>query len=231
MTLTKCANPIVECNNGMKPGQHLRAELLRLGFDQVAASIAIRVSRQSINNIINGRQAISRAMAGKLGRLTGRTSDYWLAQSFGRKGARKMVPRSKQKGVLVNHEIIRAIVDGLMVVDPFDRKNVQTASLHLTVGDVLSNDGIIRIGRDGFELKPGKSVKVRTEERIHLPLDFFCRTAPTRQFASAAGVTSLGFQIGPGFKGKLEFFVMNLGATSVQLRPGVSIAALEIWRL
>lgn len=64
------------------PGEHLRATIVRLGFDQVGLSKALGVSRQSINNIINGRQAISRAMARKLGVLTRKPSGYWLRDSF-----------------------------------------------------------------------------------------------------------------------------------------------------
>jgi addiction module HigA family antidote len=70
------------------PGAHLRAEIERLGLDQVAIAEATGVSRQTINNIVNGRQAISRAMAAKLGRLTGRSSDYWLRSRFSRAGRR-----------------------------------------------------------------------------------------------------------------------------------------------
>lgn len=64
------------------PGEHLRAEIGRLGLDQAKLGAAIGVSRQSINNIINGRQQVSRAMAKKLGALTGCADDYWLRNSF-----------------------------------------------------------------------------------------------------------------------------------------------------
>ena len=64
------------------PGEHLRSEIERLGLDQVEVGQALDVSRQSVNNIINGRQPISRAIAMKLGMLTGRASDYWLRNSF-----------------------------------------------------------------------------------------------------------------------------------------------------
>ena len=47
----------------LKPGEHLRAELERLGLNQIAVGKAAGVSRQSINNIVNGRQPISRARA------------------------------------------------------------------------------------------------------------------------------------------------------------------------
>lgn len=64
------------------PGDHLRAELKRLGIDQVTLSTRVGVSRQTVNNIINGRQEISRPIARKLGVLTGRPNDYWLRSSF-----------------------------------------------------------------------------------------------------------------------------------------------------
>lgn len=51
----------------LTPGEHLRAEINRLGLDQVTLSKATGVSRQSINNVINNRQPISRAMAGNPG--------------------------------------------------------------------------------------------------------------------------------------------------------------------
>src|SRR5215470_16993616 len=88
----------------LSPGEHLRAEIERLGLDQVAVSQATGVSRQSINNIVNGRQPVSRAMAGKLGRLTGHSSDYWLRDSFPRDAAR--APLARPFGVLVNHQIL-----------------------------------------------------------------------------------------------------------------------------
>jgi addiction module HigA family antidote len=64
------------------PGEHLLSEIRRLGLSQVEISQALEVSRQTINNIIKGRQPVSRAMARKLGVLTGRASDYWLRDSF-----------------------------------------------------------------------------------------------------------------------------------------------------
>jgi addiction module HigA family antidote len=124
----------------LTPGAHLRAEIQRLGLDQVAVSKATGVSRQSINNIINGRQAISRAMAGKLGRLTGHGSDYWLAAVFSSKGkaTRYADARTSGTGVLVNHQIIRAITDGVISIEPFDANNVRTASSDLTLGKGLT---------------------------------------------------------------------------------------------
>jgi addiction module HigA family antidote len=70
----------MNCNHS--PGEHLQFEIRRLGLSQREASEAIGVSRQSINNIIRGRQPISRKVARKLGELTGQPSDYWLRNEF-----------------------------------------------------------------------------------------------------------------------------------------------------
>lgn len=63
-------------------GEHLRAELRRLGISQARLSTSLEVTRQTINNIINGRQEISRSIARKLGPITGHAADYWLRDSF-----------------------------------------------------------------------------------------------------------------------------------------------------
>lgn len=119
------------------PGAHLRAELRRLGLDQVAVSRATGVSRQSVNNIINGRQAISRAMAGKLGRLTGHSSDYWLSEWFG--GDSPL--RAPVAGVLVNHQIAQAVQDGIIGIEPFVAKHLQAASVDLTLARRATGGG------------------------------------------------------------------------------------------
>lgn len=92
----------------MNAGEHLRAEIQRHGMDQVEVSKATGVSRQTINNIINGRQAISRAMAGRLGRLLGNSSDYWLRRSFPGNAFTSRDERPHTAGILVNHQIVHA---------------------------------------------------------------------------------------------------------------------------
>jgi addiction module HigA family antidote len=64
------------------PGEHLRHEIKRRGLDQTTLSQAIAVSRQSINNIISGRQLISRKMALKLAKKMRQPSDYWLRDKY-----------------------------------------------------------------------------------------------------------------------------------------------------
>lgn len=199
------------------PGEHLRAEIQRLGLDQVAVSKATGVSRQSVNNIVNGRQAISRAMAGKLGRLTGRSSDYWLSAFFAGKG--ETLPREPYiGGVLVNHQIIRAVNDGVIGIAPFDTNNVRIAAIDLTLDKALT-------------LAPGALAAARTKERVELPLDYLGRIGIAGPLASGGILAAHAFQLEPGFKGEVGLCLFNAGKTALKLRLAQPIISLEIFRL
>ena len=230
----------------LSPGEHLRAEIERLGLDQVAVSNATGVSRQSINNIVNGRQPISRAMAGKLGRLTGRSSDYWLRASFARDGvAGKSTGRAAAGteqpdarpfgvGVLVNHQIVRAVHDGILDIDPFVEANVQLASIDLTLDDfVITTAGEKLDISDGqsFVLKGGRTVNVSTRESIEFPRDYIGRVGAMTSLAKIGIMTSHGFQVDPGFQGNLQFCIFNAGGQDFELRSGMPIISLEIMPL
>ncbi len=222
----------------LAPGAHLRAEIQRLGLDQVAVSKATGVSRQSVNNIINGRQAISRAMAGKLGRLTGQSSDYWLREWFPNKGARRgaAMPaiRVAGAGILVNHQILQAVKDGIIGIAPFAAQNLRSASIDLTLNDTLITAGgdRVNIGRaKGFVLEPKASIKATTKERIELPRDYLGRLGGTARLAGHGILVCNALQIEPGFKGRVDFCLFNAGASSFRLRYLDAVLSLEISRL
>jgi dCTP deaminase len=224
----------------LTPGQHLRAEIERLGFDQVAVRKATGVSRQTVNNIVNDRQPISRAMAGKLGRLTGRSSDYWLRASF------SIAPRADHPaksgaglrpfggGVLVNYQITHAVKHGIIAMDPFDEANVQLTSVDLTLGDFLITTEGKKINISGgqrFTLKRNRTVKVSTKELIELPQDYVGRVGAISSLAKNGIFTSVGFQIAPGFCGHLQFCIFNSGRENIELRSGMPIISIEIMSL
>jgi dCTP deaminase len=224
----------------LSPGEHLRAEIERLGLDQVAVSQATGVSRQSINNIVNGRQPISRAMAGKLGRLTGHSSDYWLRAAFPRAPSPRVRPRGTSEmrplgvGVLVNHQIIRAVKDGIIGIDPFDEANVQMASVDLTLDDfIITADGDKIDISDGqsFALKGGRTVNVSTKEWVEFPQDYIGRVGDMASLARLGVMTLHGLQIDPGFKGNLQFCIFNAGARDFALRSGSPVISVEIMPL
>lgn len=220
----------------LTPGAHLRAEIRRLGLDQVAVSKATGVSRQSVNNIINGRQLISRAMAGKLGRLTGRSSDYWLSEWFFEKAGAgaKANMSSRVAGVLVNHQIVQAMKDGIIGIDPFAAQHLQAASIDLTLDDILVTTGGDRIkitGKKGFVLEPGRSINAMTKERIELPRDYLGRIGAAARLAGFGILVATVFQIEPGFKGRVDFCLFNAAGRAIRLRAQDPVLSLEIMRL
>ena len=221
----------------LTPGQHLRAEIERLGLDQVAMCKAVGVSRQTINNIVNDRQPISRAMAGKLGRITGRSSDYWLRASFssalraGQHAKSAAGARPFGDRILVNYQITQAVKNDVIDIDPFDETNVRPASVDLTLGDFLiTTEGkTINIGGgEGFTLQCNRTVSVSTKERIELPQDHVGRVGTVGSLAKIGLLTSAAFQIAPGFDGHLEFCVFNSGRNNIELRSGMPIVSIEI---
>jgi addiction module HigA family antidote len=122
----------------LTPGQHLRAELRRLGLDQVAAGRALGVTRQTINNLVNDRNPISRATASKLAELTGHRADYWLQSAFPADHfatqAKSESPSAAPGGhVLVNQQILRALQEGLIRIEPFAESQLRSASVDLTL--------------------------------------------------------------------------------------------------
>lgn len=224
----------------MTPGAHLRAEIQRLGLDQGIVARDTEVSRQTINNIVNDRQPISRSMAAKLARVTGQSSDYWLRSSFpdaastdGRASALEPQDsrRPESNPVLVNHEIIAAVRDGIIGIDPFCKDNVRRASIDLTLDDFI----ITAAGRcvdisDGqsFPLQSGETVNVKTREWVEFPLDYIGRVGAMTQVAKFGIIMSHGLQVDPGFKGYLQFCLFNAGGSSFPLRSREPIVSLEI---
>jgi addiction module HigA family antidote len=230
--------------SGLTPAAHLRAEIARLGLDQVSIAEATGVSRQTINNIVNGRQAISRAMAARLGRLTGRSSDYWLRERFSAPGT-TIINRPnggrwptdddfRPLTVLVNHQIIRAAQTGIIGLDPFELRNVQRASLDLTLGNLITTltGSAIEIGPgECLGLNGGQAISVRTRECVEFPLDYVGRVGASTHLVEAGIMMSHVLQVAPGFKGHLQACLFNAGGATYTLRSGNPIMSLEIMPL
>jgi addiction module HigA family antidote len=61
------------------PGEMLREDFLPdYGLTISGLAGAVGVSRQSINEVLRGRRAVSPAMALRLGRLFGNSPEFWL---------------------------------------------------------------------------------------------------------------------------------------------------------
>jgi plasmid maintenance system antidote protein VapI/deoxycytidine triphosphate deaminase len=208
--------------SGLKANEHLRAELERLGLNQVDVSKATGVTRQTVNNVVTGRQPISRAMAAKLGRLTGRGSDYWLQDLFDAPKPQS-APRA---GILVGHQITRAIRDGVIDVAGFDEARVRAASLELTLGRVAAPRG--NGGARGVRVARGHSVRVITGERLTLPIDHLARIGAPPHLARLGAIAAHQLHVDPGFSGKLEICIFNAGDRDFVLKVGDPVVSLEL---
>lgn len=60
------------------PGRMVRAGLEELGFNITEAAKALGVTRQTLNNLVNGKGGISAEMAIRLAKGLGSTPDFWL---------------------------------------------------------------------------------------------------------------------------------------------------------
>jgi addiction module HigA family antidote len=61
------------------PGEFLREDFLPdYGLSVAGLADAIGVSRQTVNEVLRGRRALSASMALRLARLFGNTPDFWL---------------------------------------------------------------------------------------------------------------------------------------------------------
>lgn len=61
------------------PGEHLREEYMPdCGFTVASFAAALGVSRQTVNELINERRAVSADMALRLGRLFSQSAAFWL---------------------------------------------------------------------------------------------------------------------------------------------------------
>lgn len=61
------------------PGRVIRQECLEpLGLSVTAAAKALRVSRQALNNVVNGKASLTADMAVRLEQAFGSTAQTWL---------------------------------------------------------------------------------------------------------------------------------------------------------
>ena len=216
----------------VSPGHRVRLLLAEMQLDQNELAEKLGVTRQTINYIVNGRQPISRDMAGKLARLSGHTPGYWLQFEFEEGRPDEAVPSGS---FLLNDEQIKqAVRDGTLTITPFDADLVQPASVDLTIGEVVMRAGAstraLSAGRS-HELGPGELVNLRTRETLGLADDHAGRVGPMASVSRFGIFMAHGLQVDPGYQGELEFCLFNASTRSYPLALGAPIISLEIVRL
>jgi deoxycytidine triphosphate deaminase/DNA-binding XRE family transcriptional regulator len=195
----------------------------RLGLNQVSLGKRLGVTRQTVNNVMNGRQPISRALSAALARLTHRPSDYWLQSSFS--GSVVVAP---PHGVLGKNQILQAVERGLIAISPFERSRIRAASIELTFG-ALAADGKTKLPTTGgLRLRAGRSAIVLTQERLQLSTHLVGHVGIAAELAGKGLGAFPPLQVEPGFAGHLCIVIFNAGAADIPLRIGEPLFALEL---
>jgi len=226
----------------LTPGQHLKAEMKRLGYDQKSLAEVLGISRATINYIANDKQDITPHVANALAQLMELPAGYWLQDSFlpmpsyaqakRTVGAEKSL--DKNTGVVVDRGILEAVEQNEILIDPFHKEHLRQASLDLTIGDTVvlpDGESFPITTKKGWFLEPNETVLVNTTETIGLKNKMVGRVGPTTYFSSQGLLVLHGFQIDPGFKGQLQFSIHNLSRTAVEILSGERFISIELSRL
>jgi dCTP deaminase len=152
--------------------------------------------------------------------------------------------------ILSDIDIMRAITDGDLSIEPCDISNVEPASVDLRMGDELvkvsaeKSDDVVRLDANGSEqnyqytpvsnmtIRPGEFYLATTKERVELP-DTLCANVLGRSSLGRLGISvhqTAGY-IDPGFNGQITLELTNHGPQPVQLREGLRICQIVFAKL
>jgi dCTP deaminase len=153
--------------------------------------------------------------------------------------------------VLSDGTIRRLVDEGRLVIDPWDPKMVQPASVDLKLGPsfrVFHNHRIqvidladppqdltehVTVDEDEtFVIHPGEFVLGRTAEWVELPDDIVARIEGKSSLGRLGLIVhaTAGF-VDPAWKGTLTLEITNFNSVPIVLRPGLPIAQLSLMAL
>jgi dCTP deaminase len=152
--------------------------------------------------------------------------------------------------ILSDQDIIKAVKDGWIVIDPFDSACVQPSSydLHLT-GELLVFDnhrvGVVDVRKraevshlvtidekEGFVLHPGEFILGSTVECFKIPSDLAAKLEGKSSLGRLGLIihATAGF-VDPGFEGQLTFEISNISRLPIRIYPGMKIAQICFFRM
>ena len=153
--------------------------------------------------------------------------------------------------VLSDGTIRRLVAEGRIVIDPWDERLVQPASVDLRLGDsfrVFHNHRVTAIDLrepprnlteevvvpDGepFAIHPGEFALGRTLESVEIPDDVVARIEGKSSLGRLGLIVhaTAGF-VDPGFRGTLTLEITNLTRVPIKLYAGLPIAQLSFMAL
>lgn len=136
---------------------------------------------------------------------------------------------------LSDHQITEAVDRGEVTIEPFDEKNVEPASIDLTLGKeafiASDDDKTILSEGDILALPPGELALVLSRESITLGRNYAATIGLRSHFARRGIDLLAGPQVDPGFAGPLHIVLINLSPSQHVIQFGEPFLTLELHRL
>lgn len=133
-------------------------------------------------------------------------------------------------------EILKAIENKELAIEPFAKDNLKGASFDLTLGGealVSNRDEKVILGPTGGSLKleAGDFALVLTAESVKLPLNIAGSIGMRSTLARNGLILLHGMQIDPGWNAHLRFGLYNASPRRITLDYGDDICMIEFHRL
>jgi len=137
--------------------------------------------------------------------------------------------------ILTDSQIVEAYKKGDIMIDPFDEKQVQSASYDLRVGEqgaTTSTKKIVNLKENGYmSLQPGDFGVLTCLEIIRLGPQYAARFGLRSKYARKGLIATTGPQIDPGYQGRLIIGITNLTPKPVSLPYKDDLLSVEFHRL
>jgi dCTP deaminase len=133
-------------------------------------------------------------------------------------------------------EILKAIENKEMAIEPFDKDNLKGASFDLTLGGealVSNRDEKVILAPSGGRLKleAGDFALVLTKEKVKLPLNIAASIGMRSTLARSGLILLHGMQVDPGWDAHLRFGLYNASPRKIMLDYGDDICMVEFHKL
>jgi len=137
--------------------------------------------------------------------------------------------------ILTDSQIIDFVNTGAIKIDPFDKKQVQPASIDIRVGKqgaTTTTKKIIDIQDEGYILvDPGDFAIIISLEKLELGPQYTGRFGLRSKYARKGLIATTGPQIDPGFRGRLIIGITNLTPKAVSLPYKDDLLTVEFHKL
>jgi len=213
-------------------GQVLRFEISRLGITQKQLAEKLGTSRPTINNLIRDQYRPSAKIVQGLARIFERPLEFWMKPKFFEDDLYTLSDKEAY-GRLTDSDILSFIDLGHISVKPFDPNFLQPASLDLRAGSKLSTNAnvTIDISLKSYWLGPNEAIRIETLETISLPDDVAGNIGGMGRHAKKFIFYGLGYEIDPGFNGRLGFTIRNDGIAPFRISKGMPIITVMFFHL